>query len=222
MPELHNEVPSEDELHEYFKRCLADTTLSWLRTPAGSLAANHAKNSVDALLSLRLLGADQFYDHSVGALFQTLTRLNGMPRSDPFWHNTNNRPTWFKIPDFCRRVLLADPRDELALWALGALDVVAGDHFGQWSWTRLHALGRFELPWAVCAAYMISGSAPDDVDQLVCFLLSRTSADEARSVLEPFRLRGAGDLPEWIEIVEARLNTSVIGQALVPDPRFSD
>lgn len=208
MPEIRNEVPSEDELREYFDLCLARTTLPWLRPPTKALHNPYPDEMVAALAFLRPLGADRFYELATAALFRSLLRLNHLPRTDPFWHNTNKRPTWFKLTEFCYRLLRANPDDELALWTLGALEVgQSGDTFGQASWTPLHAQGRFELPWAVCAAYLTSGAAPDTADQLASFLLEQSSLNTARAVLEPFRRQAAGDLPGWIAEVERQLDT---------------
>ncbi len=54
--------------------------------------------ALDILSKLPL--CQRFHSTGHGSLLGESQRLNRLPRSDPFWHNTNRRPTLFKLGDF--------------------------------------------------------------------------------------------------------------------------
>ncbi|MEV0567478.1 hypothetical protein [Dactylosporangium sp. NPDC050588] len=65
-----------------------------------------------------------------GALRGMWSRLDAVPRDDPFWSRTNHRTTWFKVHDHARACLDRDPSDAVARLALVGFAMRAGTFDG--------------------------------------------------------------------------------------------
>jgi hypothetical protein len=150
MPELKNEVPTDQELREYY--------MEHYGYLVELLNHQHPESGADteffrALRLLPSLGCKDFLSTALESIFASLQRLNRLPRTDPFWHNTNRRPTVYKLHEFCQLVLQKDPNDALALWTVMAMSIFAGaDSSYSREWRRLNELGRLETGQVVCAA----------------------------------------------------------------------
>jgi hypothetical protein len=96
VPETKTQLPSDQELRSYLDE--------WLKTSAVSLLADYPEDRknyhpevVEALSYLSSSGSrSKFLTTVNNSIFQSLQRLNQLPRSDPFWYNTNCRPTIFQ------------------------------------------------------------------------------------------------------------------------------
>jgi hypothetical protein len=94
MPEIKNEVPTDQELRDYFMEHYGSLGDLLNHQHAGSDAESEATRA------LRLspdLGCKSFLSTALDSIFASLQRLNRLPRTDPFWHNTNRRPTVYKL-----------------------------------------------------------------------------------------------------------------------------
>jgi hypothetical protein len=204
MPELLHEVPSDEELRAYWNEHLDTSVFNITRVPEEELSRTYssADSLLDAIVSLRRLGTGQFCQLAADSMFQSLRRLNLLAKPDPLWNNTNNRPTIYKLPAFCNRILDADPDDRLARWTLGSMAVWSyANHFGQDHWKPLYALGEFDIAYAVHAALLIQITATDTAEQLAELLRQSDAVVPASSTLERFRALGAGLIPAWVERV---------------------
>lgn len=127
MPEIKNEVPSEQELRDYFHEHW-EWRDEYFREQSEELGVDFTKLS------------QKVYD----TIFASLMRLNELPRDHKFWKGTNKRPTIYKLDDFCQFLLEQDSSDELALWT----QVVAS--FPDFSvtaerWQRLWQIKKFDI-----------------------------------------------------------------------------
>jgi len=187
MPELLHEIPSDQELQAYCDEHFQKSVLFLTR---GSRPGA-------AIASLGALGCDEFGRFAMSSIFESLRRLNQLPRTDPLWANTNNRPTIYKVSEFCEQILARDPDDFLSLWTLGCMDVwFGGNRFGQRYWKRLYLLGRLELSSALLAALLIQiTSGIDTARQFAEFLLESNAVADASSTLAKFREQGGAFVP---------------------------
>jgi hypothetical protein len=53
-----------------------------------------------------------------------LSRLDALPRDDPFWEKTNRRPTLSKLGDLSGRLLARGQTEEWACWAWAAISLM--------------------------------------------------------------------------------------------------
>src|SRR5262245_47153596 len=132
MPEIKSEQPPDDELYAYFREHLTRSVFGGLHSDAPTRDQDRAFLEQYGLLAFRELGGVAYVEKAARVIFQSCRRLNQLPRSDPFWENTNLRPTVYKVPEFCQRLLAEDPGDTLALWTLASLSTFWGaNDFGQ-------------------------------------------------------------------------------------------
>ena len=208
--ELEHEFPSDDELRRHLAEHLKSSPLCWT---AQRVEGHECRALVGipelegALADLHTLGVDRFIVRATESILSSLRRLNNLPRSDPFWLNTNNRPTIFKLCEFCKRILRTDPGDKLALWTLGSLQVFFGsDDFGQHYWKDLYAAGDFDMCLAVFAS-LLSELNVGAMEKALSKLLTETdSIKEVTPLLE--RLRGSSSrrIAEWAEALTGALS----------------
>ena len=184
MPELQHEVPSDQELQTYCDEHFVQSVFYLIREPRSKLEKIYPPDIVTAIESLSALGCEAFCKFAMTCIFESLRRLNRQPRTDPIWANTNNRPTIYKVSEFCRQILAGDPDDFLSLWTLGCMAVWAyGNRFGQHYWKRLYRLGRLELPSALHAALLIQITANHTAQQFAELLQESNAVTDASSTL---------------------------------------
>ncbi|MEE6261929.1 hypothetical protein [Plantactinospora sonchi] len=70
--------------------------------------------------------APDFVARLVRAVETVVRDLDALPRTDPFWANTNGRATWHKVSRYCEERLARDPGDQAARWTLLAQDLEGG------------------------------------------------------------------------------------------------
>lgn len=192
MPEIHDEIPSDIELAEYLQASLASSAFDLLDT-AAQFPNRYAPAHVEALqyLSSCAIRKD-FYSGLRASLFLALKRLNQLPRTDPFWSNTNRRPTLYKLPAFCERTLSANPHDIEALLAITALAVISVGEFRQGRWTQLLGRNAVSAKWVVFAAMLMEMTGSVDTHHLAeCAKAAGREAEVVSELNEAARNGGA-------------------------------
>jgi hypothetical protein len=95
VPEIKNETPTDEELRAYLAESMKVSTLTML---ADYTEDPHPWSpEVDEALSYLSTHRSTFLTTMTGTIFQASRRLNHLPRTDPFWRNTNLRPTIYKL-----------------------------------------------------------------------------------------------------------------------------
>ena len=147
-------------------------------------------------------GCELFCAKASASIFECLCQLNHLPRTDPFWTNTNRRPTLYKLNDYCRLVLENNPQDTLALWTMAALAVTWGvDGFGYEQWKALHALDNFDVAWPICAALLQGGHAGISDAVLARLLLDIGAVEAAMPLLQRYADSDVGNIGAWAKRV---------------------
>lgn len=116
MPELSCKHPSHDELQSYLSEHWETTKL-----------VNYYRNDFG-------IDCQKLYAKLYDSILSSLYRLNDFSREDKFWRNTNEKPTIYKLNEFCRIKLYENQNDVLALWTILALvikDSAPEDDFSQ-------------------------------------------------------------------------------------------
>jgi hypothetical protein len=131
----------------------------------------------------------------------SMLRLNSLPRTDVFWHNTNLRPTVFKLWEFCYLVLREEPDDLPSLWSLAVQNTLERGYFEVPIWERMAAV---EATWF--AAALLMGASCKRTDTLfVEFVGAIGQRDRVLRILERDRGLGGPWMVEWAGEVERLL-----------------
>ncbi|MDD9940453.1 MAG: hypothetical protein OXU20_05260 [Myxococcales bacterium] len=142
MPWLESEHPSDDQLRAYLDECCP-----WIGQPEPAIEGHLAIGEAWSL------GASELHEWARGALWNALKRLDALPRSDPFWVGTNNRPTVPKLVEHAAGLLERDPDDVAALETQAAIAVPrCPTDFASDAWLRLWQLGSLDVRLGVIAA----------------------------------------------------------------------
>ena len=124
-----------------------------------------------AFQSLIRMDGREFARFAYQAILTGLERLNQLPRSHPFWRNTNRRPTIYKLGEFCRMELDITPGDPELLQAAALLSVWHDrNDFGQEAWLELCRQPGFDLRWPLYAALTTELTAYPTAEQTAVFL----------------------------------------------------
>ena len=197
MPELKHEISSDDELRAYLKEHLAGSAFAAFQMPPAELARFFIPEAARAFESLGRMDGPAFAALGFDAILRGLSRMNALVRTHPFWHNTNNRATIYKLPEFCRLELAADPLDSDALWAAAILSVWFGrNDFGQGSWAPLCRHG-LDMRWPIYAALTTHLEANHTEEQVVDFLRDVAGEREALPTLHRIATEGEGTAMSW-------------------------
>lgn len=122
---------------------------------------------------------------------QAFTRLDALPRDDPFWNGTNRRPTQYKLYDFCQKDLADNPDDIDTVWRRAAVEIVLGYSYDPATWEKLINAGQVDAGWLLYAAlWGECGGSYDTVDRAVASLKKLGLSESVRPTLE--RLIGSG------------------------------
>ena len=198
MLELTNEIPSDSELRDYFLAEFAFTVTGELPPPLGAVAS--AELSL-AWADFARLGGKCFLQSLGESIYASLQRLNQLPRTDLFWHQTNRRPTVYKLHEFCALVLKRNPADSLALRTTLALSVLQGSAFwGLAQWRQLRAAGALTAEEVVCQAIyseLVLGEGEPSATAELFAELDLVAA--AKPLLEECRKSEAKLLHDWGE-----------------------
>lgn len=181
MPELTSTTPTDEELRAYFVQHIHESTPLEL-------------DSTILTPFQQQIGFADFVVMLAESIYTCLRRLNQLPRSDPFWENTNRKPTFYKLTGFCRKVLLKqDPFDTYALLATIALYLDSGSlQLCEQEWKNLRHSRDFQGNWLVYAAYELNCcTGMDPSSELVCLAKELQIEDAATALLETMS-RGPG------------------------------
>jgi len=195
MPELKNEIPTEEELYRYFMESCPRLMEPQFEDDETSEALR--------------LGCDRLLRKVGECIFESLQRLNTLPRTDPFWRNTNKRPTIFKLSEFGRDLLKLNADDRQALWLKASLAVFYGAHdFGSENWKRLRELGDFDVSWAVLAGLWNEVNLGFGPGGTASLLLEMEATEEARPLLELCAGSKSVFISEWAQGVLALIQAN--------------
>lgn len=118
------------------------------------------------------LAASTIHARAARAILACMIRMRDIPRTDPFWANTNDEVTFGKIPKFCERALRDDPEDMQAMWAVVGTDLFEGDEFRPGAWRVLVEAHQVELnDVAEAASSMYLASGRETEGDLVSFIV---------------------------------------------------
>jgi hypothetical protein len=152
------------------------------------------------------MGCNKLLEKAGESILSSLRRLNELPRTDPFWENTNRRPTVYKLHDFCNRLLRDNPQDVLALWTIASLNLLWGvDELSQDQWKRLHDIGNFDVSWVVHAGLFSYLNAGIEADDLAKLLIDMNGVEESKPLLHAFSKSEADLVADWGKKVLSRL-----------------
>jgi hypothetical protein len=140
VPEIKNEVPSDQELAAYLDESLEGSSFSLLIHYPENQRQYHPEVAEALCYLSSFQQSSELLATFRNSLFQSLLRLNHLPRTDPFWNNTNLRPTLSKLTEFCERVLSAEPNDVLSLLTISVMTVFHTGEFQRGRWAQLNAL----------------------------------------------------------------------------------
>jgi hypothetical protein len=198
MPEIVNEVPSDSELRAYLNE--------WLNGSAGfvMLSTNPANCNgyhPEVVEALAYLWAhplhEVFLERCHASLLNALKRLNGLPRNDAFWRNTNCRPTVFKLAEFGNRVRLKAPDDELTLFTSAFLDVATVGEFHPDLWAHLYRIEAVDVRFVAYVAMLLEITGAPDTDELATFAQETKSVQEVIAFLREVPTESGVVLAEW-------------------------
>lgn len=197
MPEIRNEVPSDEELWAYLDESLASSPLFLLT----DLSRTHPQLQGPLDQASAAIVACPLYPALLttirDVLIRSLQRLNALPRSDPFWINTNLRPTVFKLPEFCARIVQREPDDVLSLWTMSALQIAHWGNFDPGHWAQLYRLSEVSLDMAAFAAMVLEAEGSPTSEDFAEFLMVTGNHDAIGSLLAETVEDGGELLSDW-------------------------
>jgi hypothetical protein len=203
VPEIRSEVPTDEELAAYLDESLKASSFSLLDPESWHY---YHPEVIEALAYLSTCQQrPDFLATFKDSLFQSLQRLNRLPRSDAFWHNTNLRPTIHKLGEFCQKALADNPDDILSLRTLSALTVFHTGDFVQGRWEQLYRVESTGLEPIVFAAMLLEIAGSDSTDEFSEFVRSTGTMMEVRSLLQETSEHGGKLLGEWSRAVAESL-----------------
>ena len=205
VPEICNEIPSDQELTTYLNESLKSSSIALLDDYPDNQHHYHP-DIVEALayLSSRPISAE-FLSVLKGSMFLSLQHLNRLPRNDPFWRNTNFRPTVPKLREFCEKVLSGDPHDVTSLLTITAMIIFHTGEFQRGRWIELLALNAVSVLWVVFAAMFMEACGADDSDQFAEFVNSSGMQSAITPLLKEIARSGGKLLSQWSDSVIALL-----------------
>jgi len=200
MPELKNEIPTQEELWVYFlEHC------PWMAAPNKPTFVDDPQ-IVEAQTRY---GCLEFHAKLGQVMWEALNGLNALDRSHPLWRNTNRRPTVYKLDQYARMRLAADATDEQALWTLAALDSWFGsNNFGEVYWKRLWELGRLDIRWPIRAGLWHEMMLNFGGGFLADLLIEMAAQQEAQPILEDLAQANDAGIRDWAHEVMVLLSES--------------
>jgi len=207
MPEIKYEHPSDNELSEYLQESVRGSSFCLAAATPDGLERMFGPNEREAVRTfLSIMGLD-FLESSIRMIFQSLQRLNGLSRADPFWLNTNCRPTIPKLGLYCDRLLKQNPDDTTALWTLAALGVwYPQNDFGLPHWKRLLATGAIAIDTLICASLTAQLNGTPTAEELGTFIKDVDQQAAAMPILRRLSQTGGKVLPDWSQAVMSFAN----------------
>ena len=135
-------------------------------------------------------------------LLESLKRLNQLPRTNPFWKNTNLRPTIPKLGVYCSDVLTQHPDDVLALLTQAVLGV-AHARFETQCWVRLFKLQAVGTETVAFAAMLVEVEGTPSIAEFAVFLSETNTADDLKQTIRVAIANGGNFLAGWGRSVAA-------------------
>lgn len=205
VPEIKNEVPSNEELLAYLDEWLEFSAFTMLTGFPGNQHYYHPE-TVEGLSYLSSSPiCSPFVASARTTLFDSLRLLNLLPRNDPFWQNTNLRPTISKLTDYGERVMTQEPNDVSSLLTRAILDVAHVGEFEPRRWVQLYLLGAVDLEFVTFAAMLLEVAGSPNADQSGSFIVSTRTTSESEAHLRSIRGRGGKLLGAWSDCVAKSL-----------------
>jgi hypothetical protein len=198
VPELRNEVPSDQELVEYLEASLQPSSFSILADYPNN-RDRYPPDHVEALSYLASLPiCVEFLSVLKNALCLTLKCLNQLPRTDPFWVNTNRRPTFLRLTEYCDRVLAQDPNDVGALLTITAITAFRTGEFKRGRWAQLWELNAVSVEFIVFGAMFMEMCGAVDSHDLAELVVANRLENRILPELTAAAQRGGKLLAEWV------------------------
>lgn len=208
MPEIKNEVPSDEELLAYMNEWLDKSCFGLLTWYPENQHYYHPE-VVEALSYLSASPAlSDFLQTTRDTFFRSLKRLNKSPRDNPFWLNTNLRPTAFKLRSFCEQAVKDQPDDKLSLWTVVLLNLAHAGGFSPERWIRLYHLKAVNLDAVVFAAMFLEVAGSPSAEEFSVFVTATTTTAQATSMLRQIGANGGKLFARWSEAVVNTILTS--------------
>jgi hypothetical protein len=125
------------------------------------------------------------WSHAKRAFIEALHHMETLPPDHPFWKSANLSVTWpsFLLYDYTG--MPRDAQDKRSWWFRIALDLVScPNDFSSNAWRALHALGDFQVEWAIDAArHVTMESGVGTVGSLAALITELGLIDEAQIIL---------------------------------------
>lgn len=207
-PPFENEVPTEAELSAYLFDRLKSSGIAMLsHHPHSEIQLHPDVNEALDYLSASPL-RERFLHTAHGTLLGELQRLNRLPRDNPFWLNTNRRPTLFKLRDFAAHGQNADPQDAPSLLTQAVMDMVDVTAFRPDLWTKLHGANVVDLEFVVFSALLFEVTGTPNVEEFVVFTRRTGTIQQVTAHLRAMEGRAGRIFEEWAQQVLASLESA--------------
>jgi len=108
--------------------------------------------------------------NSKKAILDGLMRLDALPRCDPFWNNTNDRATIYKLDEFCRELLGQNHDDARAAWTLIGLDLLHWRDLDVAHWKPLAQQGQLKSSLLIEAGLWFHTHSGTSASEFAAFL----------------------------------------------------
>ncbi len=158
--------------------------------------AAYADEVLDSLLAVRPVEDTALLQRVRDCVRLSLQRLNDLPPDDPFWDQTNRRPTVYKASEWEARRLAAHPRDESAAWAVASFTLLHCAYGAEQALLHLPPEDPRTIRWITAASEWVSmNSGPDMAEALRTAITALPNAPESlealRSSADPLDQRAA-------------------------------
>jgi hypothetical protein len=132
--------------------------------------------------------------------------LDSLPRTDPFWTNTNNKTTMFKLGGYYEQKLTANPNDAATAWICLAYNLCCvGEPIDIRYWRPLLGAGEANCESLVrIAANMSAYWTDENVHSLATLIKALRQVESCRPVLQMLMAEGE-DWRDWAREVIARI-----------------
>jgi hypothetical protein len=190
MPELSCENPSQEELQSYLNE-------HWQET----------EKTINYFFDHFGVDTHESYTKYHDVILHSLYRLNDIPRDNKFWHNTNNKPTIYKLNEFCRLKLAENADDVLFLWTIIALAIKYGhieEDFSK-NLRKLAALGELKTNILI-EMYLTEDIIYDGNGEALAEWLNEFRwQNEAKQMLNGFIKSENDFVSSWAKVVLSRI-----------------
>jgi len=172
----------------------------------------HGQETLDAYIT-RLLGKKHLQVLNQGGsglmvkcariIELALRELDKLPRTDPFWRNTNKLTTQYKRSAYSERRLSENPRDPLANWLRIAWALWSGsDQLKIEYWLPIKEIGELNVAWVIQSAKVQTDPWCDkNSERLARLLLMLDVRGEAQQVMEELQTTGSAQFKNWVKEV---------------------